>query len=318
MRLKPLQMSGFFVAVDAGGTSTEAALTDEHDHVVARGSAGPGSYSAMPLNVWTRVIQSAVQDACSSIASVSQPPVLRHIWVGSAGIDTPTSVHDATNALRQIFGPTTALTVTNDAALLCAHNQGKASVVAIAGTGSVVLAFDVQRTLIKRVGGLGWILGDDGSAYAVGRAVLRAVVDAHPLPSTTLASACLTAWRMPSASCVTDLLKTLYSNDNAKARIASLAPVVVQAAMSGDTLAKHIVHTQAKLMAQQIMRAAHSLGQTCTASRPALRLGSSLFQVDAYRDYVMQEIHEKNYSSVAVVHDICGTAAAALRTMPYQ
>src|ERR1700736_1868128 len=54
---------------------------------------------------------------------------------------------------------------------------GTAGVLLLAGTGSIALGRD-RRGRFPRAGGLGPLLGDDGSAFAIGRAWLRG--DARP------------------------------------------------------------------------------------------------------------------------------------------
>lgn len=75
--------------------------------------------------------------------------------------------------------------VQNDALLLggaLLSNQSPWGIAVIAGTGSITVALEVETdgsvVQIARRGGHGYILGDDGSAYDVGRCAIRAAVDA--------------------------------------------------------------------------------------------------------------------------------------------
>ena len=114
---------------------------------------------------------------CEALEACANEAPITRVWIGSAGIDADESARIATEALRCAMPHVHEWTVTNDAALLCATvPHDRPCVVGIAGTGSVVLAYDAQRTRTKRVGGLGWLLGDEGSAVGVGRAALRHVL----------------------------------------------------------------------------------------------------------------------------------------------
>ena len=70
------------------------------------------------------------------------------------------------------------IAVTNDAdiALLGAHGGGP-GMIAISGTGSIVLGRNLAGAR-QRVGGWGWLLADEGSAFAIGRNGLRAALAA--------------------------------------------------------------------------------------------------------------------------------------------
>ena len=117
------------------------------------------------------------------------------VWLGISGVDSPNDICTLTNTLSPIFfaiPPGNRLQVTNDANLLASplrvHAELKSAVTAIAGTGSVVISFsrgDNQGSQasgptpfkeMARVGGWGWILGDTGSGFEVGRETLREIL----------------------------------------------------------------------------------------------------------------------------------------------
>lgn len=75
--------------------------------------------------------------------------------------------------------------VQNDALLLggaLLSNKSPWGIGVIAGTGSITVALEVEASgnvvQTARRGGHGYILGDDGSAYDIGRCAIRAAVDA--------------------------------------------------------------------------------------------------------------------------------------------
>ncbi|KAL9934553.1 hypothetical protein V8E36_006328 [Tilletia maclaganii] len=130
-------------------------------------------------------------------------------WFAVAGVD---SAGDVDNLKPHLFkmlkmqvdeeeeqqsSPSTArarLVVANDTSLLAAPLHESASsateeqtaVVVIAGTGSIVTSFRRDEHVagggavlqpIGRSGGFGWLLGDEGSGFAVGREAIRRVLD---------------------------------------------------------------------------------------------------------------------------------------------
>jgi N-acetylglucosamine kinase-like BadF-type ATPase len=89
-------------------------------------------------------------------------------------------------------------------------------VLVLAGTGSIVLGRDRQGRL-ARAGGLGPLMGDEGSAFWLGREWLRLRADAA------------------------DEARALGRRPDAVARVAALAPAVLARARRGDRLANSIV-----------------------------------------------------------------------------
>ena len=106
-------MTGVVAVVDAGGTSTRAAIADARGRIVARSRIGAGSFSVLSLRAWTRRMCEALE-ACANEAPITRA------WIGSAGIDADESARIATEALRCAMPHVHEWTVTNDAALLCA------------------------------------------------------------------------------------------------------------------------------------------------------------------------------------------------------
>lgn len=288
-------MTGVVAVVDAGGTSTRAAIADARGRIVARSRIGAGSFSVLSLRAWTRRMCEALE-ACANEAPITRA------WIGSAGIDADESARIATEALRCAMPHVHEWTVTNDAALLCASvPRNRPCVVCIAGTGSVVLAYDAQRTRTKRVGGLGWLLGDEGSAVGVGRAALRHVLsEPSPLLDVILAAT--------GAASADDLLSYVYTDDS-RTRIAALAQVVTRAAHDGHAVAQHIVELEAQAMAACIDRAAPPIPAAC-------RLGGALFGDAGYLARVLHHV-QTPFIDTQVLHDICGTAAQSKATRPW-
>ena len=101
-----------------------------------------------------------------------------------------------------------------EAALLGALGD-RPGLLVLAGTGSIVLGRD-GRGRLRRAGGLGPLLGDEGSAFWLGREWLR---------------------RQPEAALIA---RKLARRSDAIARIASLAPGVLGRARRGDRCARAI------------------------------------------------------------------------------
>jgi glucosamine kinase len=78
--------------------------------------------------------------------------------------------------LRRLTSVPIAVTDDSEAALLGAFD-GAPGIVVIAGTGSIACGSDSSGALV-RIGGHGFLLGDDGGGYWIGRECLRAALSA--------------------------------------------------------------------------------------------------------------------------------------------
>jgi N-acetylglucosamine kinase len=111
-------------------------------------------------------------------------------------------------------------------------------VIAIAGTGSIAFAMNASGAS-ARAGGWGYLLGDPGSAYEIGRQALAAVALTHDGagPPTMLSSLLLQALNIRDAA---EITQVVYRDAFPKLRIASVCPTVAVAAASGDGVALSI------------------------------------------------------------------------------
>lgn len=173
-------------------------------------------------------------------------------------------VSDALIALEAAFGPESGLAV-------------------VAGTGSVVLARTTDGMHL-RAGGWGSLLGDAGSGYAVGRAGLRAVAEALEGGRDTALRP-----RVRESFDITDrddLIHRVYRDD---LPLQDVAPLVIDAAEAGDTVASRLLAEQASELATQV---GWALGRGKTISPRAALLGG-LVQNDHYADILREALCEK-------------------------
>jgi N-acetylglucosamine kinase-like BadF-type ATPase len=142
--------------------------------------------------------------------------------------------------------------VTTDAELArAAAFAGAPGVLLIAGTGSIAVARDA-RGQTRRVGGLGWRMGDQGSAYWLGARALQAVGAMHDgLGSMThLAESLCVAAQVPGiAGLVT------WSTTATPAQVAALGPAVLECADTGDRVAVTLRDAAVDALAELAMAA---------------------------------------------------------------
>ncbi|TNC71821.1 BadF/BadG/BcrA/BcrD ATPase family protein [Rubellimicrobium roseum] len=155
-------------ALDGGGTKTAVALADRRGEVLRRPS-GAGC-NPQDGSGWDGVLRTAVTDALDA------PGGLAAMMLGLPGHGEVPAHDAATLALLRDLLPVPFEPV-NDVAL--AHLGafgGGFGVLVLSGTGSMAWARGPAGEV--RVGGWGDLLGDEGSAHAIGRAALTAAARA--------------------------------------------------------------------------------------------------------------------------------------------
>jgi glucosamine kinase len=155
----------FVLGFDGGGTKTECVLMDEAGEVRAFGRSGPSNPMRVGFGGALAAVceagQTAIRNAKLSTADISV------VCAGLAGTAQPESQRKMKRLLREEF-PSQMVHVCTDLDLtLEATGHGRA-IVLLAGTGSAAVGRDRIGEVI-RIGGHGPLLGDEGSAYDVGR-----------------------------------------------------------------------------------------------------------------------------------------------------
>jgi N-acetylglucosamine kinase-like BadF-type ATPase len=228
----------FVLGFDGGGTKTECVLMDEAGLVRADGRGGPSN----PMRVGFGGALAAVCEAGRSViqqAKVSTDDV-GVLVAGLAGLAQTESQRKMKKLLAEEF-PGVEVFVCTDLDLILEATGKRRAIVLLAGTGSAAVGRDANGQVI-RVGGHGPLLGDEGSAYDVGRrAAIVALREAdRGIPDSHLAARILRELR---ASDWEDLQLRVYRTpDEVFPRI---FPVIADAADEGDPAARALLQDAA-------------------------------------------------------------------------
>ena len=119
--------------------------------------------------------------------------------------------------------------------------------VIVAGTGSIAYGVDASKRAC-RAGGWGYLLGDEGGGFWIGRAALAAVVRAFDGrgPATRLTELVLAEMHLATPS---ELIHAIYDRGLQRHAIAGLAGVVQRATEAGDAVAGEILDRAATELA---------------------------------------------------------------------
>jgi len=205
------------VVVDLGGTWVRVSLSGAAPRAYRGPTPGVAGLPALLARLWRRWRLSRGDLAALGVAS-------RGIW-------TRGERQALARRLRR-FAPRVVVISDVEAAYLAALGAVP-GVLLLAGTGSIALGRD-RRGRFTRAGGLGPLLGDDGSAFSIGRAWLRDAV--APARARRIATA-----------------------PDAVARVAALAPAVLRRAHRGDRTARRVVREAQQALAALVIHTARAL-----------------------------------------------------------
>ena len=237
-------MNDWVVGFDCGGTSTRAVILARDGRVLGQGVAGPSNYLVVGADAACAAIQAAFAAAMERADCEDRPCAAAVVAMAGAGASVdPVLV----GKLRAMLS-TGNIVIDGDimAALSGAFPHGQGLVV-IAGTGSVAFGVAANGERVQ-VGGWGYVLGDEGSGYAIGLDGLRAVLrfyDGRESP-TILAPALLDHVGISSPAA---LVRRVYVEHMTRDEIAALAPIVADHATAGDLVAEGIIKHAGKTLA---------------------------------------------------------------------
>ncbi len=242
----------FVIGIDAGGTKTVCQLADRDGRVLAE-SRGPGANLQHAGEVEAeRVLHQVIADVSSRVA---EPPTV--VCLGMAGVDREADQATARAILFRV-APHSRMVVVNDALIaLEAGLPGAPGVVIIAGTGSIAYGRN-REGRAARAGGWGYLLGDEGSGYWLGRQALRAVVRSADGrgPHTQLTARVLAHFGVARSQ---DLVREIYRGTFEPATVAAIAPQVEAAAAEGDETALYLIDTGARELGLAALSVCHML-----------------------------------------------------------
>ena len=243
-------MSSLVLGLDIGATSTRAVLATTAGDRVGTGIAGGGNPNAHGAERAAAAVLTALREALAG----TDPALVRNAALGLAGahrLSTDPHARSAFEAAWREAGLHCPYALYSDA--LVAYAAGTAEptgTVLLAGTGAVAAAVR-DHELDWVADGHGWLLGDLGSGFWMGREAVRTALsdlDNHRalgglstlVLTEVLGSAQVAARTRQTAA---DLVQTL--NAGPPIALAALAPLVMRAYAAGDPAAVDVVRRAA-------------------------------------------------------------------------
>lgn len=254
--------SALYVGMDVGGTRSRAAVIDAAGTVRST-AEGPGGnpVSHAPDQAF-HALAGALRAALSGLPTTA----VRGVVVGLAGVGSLRRSEFAARfaALGADIGLTCRTDLVGDAVVAFAAGTPEPDgTVLVAGTGATAARI-VDRTEAGVTDGHGWLLGDDGSGFWLGREAARAALAALDarrastalLPAVT--TALLGAPLEPGAGRIGAERIVDAVHREPPTALARLAPLVSTAAAGGDAVAARIVERAAGALVAAVAATRHS------------------------------------------------------------
>ncbi len=233
------------LGLDVGGTHSRARLVRDGELVAE--AAGP---SASLAAAGRERAASAMGTILGDLA-LRPGAALDAVCVGTAG----TSARQSDAFFLELLAPLTSsgrVVIVNDARLVLAAAGVADGIACIAGTGSIAVGVVAGRE--ERAGGLGYLLGDEGSGYWVARQAVRELAERHDahLPLGALGATVLEATGCPDFP---SLFQLWYDRPSPDAW-AVLAPPVLDC---GDPFSVGVTEAAASALAAIVTSVYHRL-----------------------------------------------------------
>ncbi len=254
------------VGIDGGGTKTAAVALDGSGSVVPRAAAGPSNIKAAGWSAAT----SALRDVLVRLAEGMPPGTaivgLHAALAGAGRPEDARPIRDYLLGLRSLPSlqphlqgvSDDGVSVSNDAVAVLAAAAVASGIVVIAGTGSLIWGRNAAGAT-ARAGGWGYLLGDEGSGFDLGRRALMSVLSEHDreVRLSPLSAALLQHLGLAAPQ---ELVGRVYDSGDARTDIAGLATVILQYAAAGDRDATALVQGSVEHLAGEVRLVADRLG----------------------------------------------------------
>ena len=238
----------YYLGIDGGGTKTEFVLADLEGNILKRTILSGCNPNDIGFQGTFDVLRQGIFDVCGEI-----PFRYISVFAGLAGGITGDNSRRIREFLEQYhFGRTGNGSDAQNA--IAISLLGENGITVIMGTGAI--AFAQCEDKLYRIGGFGYMFGDEGSGFCIGRDGIAAALQSEDgsgqktVLEESVREKC-------GRKIILDAIGDFYQGG--KRLIASYAPLVFKAYLDGDEVARNILHRNIKAIAQIIFGAAKHL-----------------------------------------------------------
>ena len=306
-------MVEYILGLDGGATRTRCILVTLEGEIRAVGVSGPSNYHNVGVDGAKDALLKAAREACEDNNVVSNDCLLA--CAGLAGLDCGYDVKLLNDSLGTMPIARRILIVHDSLIALYGATGGKSGVIVNGGTGSMAAGMDKAGRTV-RVGGWGSIVGDEGSAYDIGRRAITAALwsfDGRG-PKTVLEEKIKKRFDLASMD---DVIHEVYVEKMSVTEMASLAPLVTDGAKEGDKISQGILRIAGEELGRHAVAVIEKLGMQRDSYQVALVggvLNAGEFVLKPMRDMIIK-VAEKAFLVRPRFNATIGAGLVALRNI---
>ena len=236
-------MNNVYICVDAGGTTSKAAIFDELGNIVSRGNSLSGS-PAVSFDKWYLHIDEAIEEALKNICDKVN---IIKIVMGVSGLSAKKDIIFEKNYFEEKYKVPCLIVSDTLTALYSVLNEfEEQGIIVISGTGIAIFGKNGPHTAMT--GGWGHIIRELGSAYSSVHDFCVNIINKYESQTqfNDLEIKFLNKYNYKN---VREFNHLFYNNS--KDEIAKLSLFFKEEAKNGDILAKEFLYQQGVLLAKQ-------------------------------------------------------------------
>ena len=244
-------MTKQWIGVDAGASSTKWAIIDESGDLVLEGKSGP-----VDGHIYKPESASRMESFLHELKGKCSGSV-GGIYAGITGASDNQEENQLIKEMIFKYFPNAQISVEIDVALgyRANFNQDR-GIYLYAGTGSIAIYVNHDGKL-RANGGWGYLLGDEGAGYWIGREALRQVLCEIESGQDDSRIKEILDSKLANFN-RSEILKFAYGNS--REDIARLAKPLIELAVAGDQFAQEIVKSAAEYLANLVLRTEDNAG----------------------------------------------------------
>jgi N-acetylglucosamine kinase-like BadF-type ATPase len=253
--------------------------------VLGKGQAGSSNHQSVGFAAATQALRAAIDAACSD-ARLDAQTSFDAACFGLAGAGRPDDQMRFTSWAAEYGIATNVRCVSDAEIILAAGTPEQWGVALISGTGSFCWARAPDGSSL-RVGGWGYLLGDEGSGYDLAVRALRIAAQTADgrAAAHALLAAVLEYWGLDQP---TQLISYVYRAELTRASIAEVSKLILHLAEAGDMHAIGLVERAASELADMVTVAVSRLG----IDAPPVALAGGLFATSMFlRAALLSRVH---------------------------
>ena len=269
----------YICGVDGGGSKTSCLIANEKGEILGFGIAGPSNITTVGIDVCVKNILKAFREA--SKGTINR---VDFMCIALAGVGSSRRQRVVWNALSKLNIAEKMDIVPDIYAILYATTFRDEGIAVIAGTGSIVIGIAGSTTY--RVGGWGYLVDDEGSAFHIGREAIRLALKMYDgrLGRTNLMNRVLEHFNVNDMEELVDLIALRKVGIK---EIASLAPKIIDLAKH-DVVARIII----KRACSELVESVVTIFNKISKNVPIVLGGGLLINKKAYRDMLIMNLGE--------------------------